>query len=94
MILTREQQEKQDQKMTEDGLKAQNYMACQYSALANQCSGAPVKMAFLNLLGEEHRIQQDLLSEIYRRGWRKAEMADRQEIERLRQWAREQKISG
>lgn len=88
--MTREQEEKRDRKMTEDGVAAQNYITRQYSVMANQCSASAVKMAFLNLLGEEHRIQQDLLSELYRRGWRRADMADREEIVQLQQWIREQ----
>lgn len=86
-----EQEEKQNRKMMEDGLAAQNYMTGQYSIFTNQCTTASVKMTFLNLLGEEHRIQNDLQSELHRRGWRQIQPAEQKEISSLRDWAKAQK---
>lgn len=84
-----EKQEK-DQKMMEQALAAQNRITAEYSERANQCSGTPVKMSFLNLLGEEHRIQHELLSDLHRRGWRTTTPAEETELQKLQQWIKEQ----
>ena len=46
-----------EQVIMEQALAAQDEITGQYSETANHCGSTPVKMAFLNLLGEEHRIQ-------------------------------------
>lgn len=86
-----ENEMRQDRKMTEDGLAAQNYMTGQYNIWTNRCSSSRVKMTFLNLLGEEHRIQNDLMGELLRRGWLELQQASPEEISELRSWAEKQK---
>jgi len=76
--------------MMEDAGKWQNFITAQYNELSNQCGATPVKMALLNLLGDEHRIQHEIFSEIYRRGWRKTESAEEQEVQKVCQWVNEQ----
>ena len=48
-------------------------------------------MTCLNLLGEEHRIQNDLMGELLRRGWLELQQASPEEISELRSWAEKQK---
>ncbi|MCI9457433.1 MAG: spore coat protein [Oscillospiraceae bacterium] len=74
----------------EQALAAQDEITGQYSETANHCGSTPVKMAFLNLLGEEHRIQHELYSELHRRGWRKEEAAQKGEVQELCQWVKRQ----
>ena len=79
-----------DRKMMEDARNVQNYITTQYNDLSNQCGATPVKMALLNLLGDEHRIQHEVFSEIHRRGWKKTENADTEEIQKVCQWVESQ----
>ena len=79
-----------DQNMMENAREWQDYITTQYNRLSNQCGATPVKMALLNLLGDEHRIQHEIFSEIHRRGWRKTENASEQEIQEVCQWVDEQ----
>ena len=79
-----------DKTIMEQALAAQDEITGQYSETANRCGSTTVKMAFLNLLGEEHRIQHELFSELHRRGWKKEEAAQKEEIQQLCQWVQRQ----
>lgn len=85
------QEKEWDKKLLEDSLAAQEYVAGRYGVLANRCSGSAVKMTLLNLLGEEHRIQNDLLSEQLRRGWKEMPPAEKSETEQLWKEAQQRK---
>ena len=89
MCLSKETEE--DQHLLVRCLNAQEYMTQQYSAQTNRCSSPSVKMTFLNLLEEEHRLQNDLLSEQLRRGWRTIPSADPEKIAELFQETRRRK---
>ena len=78
-----EQERSKDRKLLEDCTAAQEYVAEQYSRFTNRCTTPAVKMTFLNLLGEEHRIQNDLVSEQLRRGWKSAEPAEQDALAAL-----------
>lgn len=79
-----------DRQMMEDAKNIQDYITTQYNVLSNQCGATPVKMALLNLLGDEHRIQHEVFSEIHRRGWKKAENAGAEEIQEVCRWVESQ----
>ena len=84
-------QEEKDRRMLEDGLAAQNYVTGSYGSCANLCLSAQVKMTLLNLLGEEHRIQGDLLGELSRRGWKTQQPAPKEQLEATRKWITQQR---
>lgn len=79
-----------DRNMMEEALAAQNNITARCSNLSNQCGATPVKMAFLNLLGDEHRIQHELFSELHRRGWKTEERAAPSQLREVCQWAKDQ----
>lgn len=85
------QEKERDKKLLEDALAAQEYVTGRYGVFSNQSSSSGVKMTLLNLLGEEHRFQNDLLSEQLRRGWKAFEPAEKTEITRLWKEAQQRK---
>ena len=85
------QEMNRDRRLLEDALAAQEYVTGRYGVLSNQSSSSGVKMTLLNLLGEEHRIQNNLLSEQIRRGWKEFLPAEKTETEQLRTEAQQRK---
>ena len=80
-----------DRERLENILAAQEYTAVQYSVQTNRCTGPQVKMTFLNILGEEHRIQNELYGELQRRGWGGAIPAQEEALKQLREEVRQRR---
>lgn len=70
-----------DREMMEDLLSSQKSVTGAYNTAANECAGNGLKNEFMTILGEEHRIQMDLFTEMNKRGWYPVEQAEQQKVQ-------------
>ena len=74
-----------DQDMMQDLLSSQKYIAGGYNTYANECATPNIKTGFLNILKEEHEIQNDVFCEMQKRGWYPTEAADQNKVNQAKQ---------
>lgn len=58
-----------DRELLAGALTAERAAAGGYEALAGRCVTPGVRQKILFLLGEEHRVEEELLEELTKRGW-------------------------
>ena len=58
-----------DRELLAGALTAERAAAGGYEALAGRCVTPGVRQKMLFLLGEEHRVEEELLEELTKRGW-------------------------
>ncbi|WRS27520.1 spore coat protein [Oscillospiraceae bacterium MB08-C2-2] len=68
-----------------DLLSSQKFITDGYNTFANECATPAVKTDFMNILTEEHRIQQEIFNEMQSRGWYPTEAADMNKINAAKQ---------
>ena len=73
-----------DQQMMDDALSSQKFITSTYNTFANECSSAALKSEFMNILSEEHQIQQDIFDDMKKRGWYESREADPEKLEQAR----------
>ena len=69
-----------DKDRLQDGLASQKFITENYNTLANECLTPEVRGAFMSLLTEEHDIQNEIFTEMHKRGWYQVEPAEQQKI--------------
>lgn len=73
-----------DMAMSKDVLMAQKQIVQNYNHYATECKNDSVRSVFLNLLDEEHTIQNDIFKEMNKRGWYAVEDAKAEKIEQVK----------
>ena len=73
-----------DREMMTDALSAQKFTTQRYNTFANECTSDSVRSEFIELLNEEHQIEQDVYTEMSKRGWQTADQAQRDRIIQVR----------
>ena len=71
--------------MLTDLLASQKFITDGYNTFANECATPAVKADFVNILGEEHQLQNQVFTEMQKRGWYTVEAADQSKINQAKQ---------
>lgn len=74
-----------DKDMMTDMLSSQKFITESYNSFANECATPAVKSQFINILNEEHQIQNEVFTEMQKRGWYPTEAADQNKINQAKQ---------
>lgn len=78
-------QQFRDQDIMADLLSSQKYITENYNTYANECVTPTVLTSFMNILKEEHQIQNQVFSEMQNRGWYAPEAADQNKVTQAKQ---------
>ena len=74
-----------DRDMLTDMLSSQKFVTEGYNSFANECATPSVKTSFMNILTEEHQIQNEVFGEMQKRGWYQVEAADQNKVTQTKQ---------
>ena len=74
-----------EQEILADLLAGQTMLTAGYNSGACECVNPALKADLMNILNEEHQIQQELLSEMVKRGWYQPEQAEAEKIIQAKQ---------
>ena len=67
-----------------DGLASQKFITENYNTFTNECVTPEVRGAFMSILKEEHDMQNEIFTEMQRRGWYQVQPAEQQKIQQTR----------
>lgn len=74
------QQNMTDKEIMEDILSSQKFITDTYNTFTNECVNQQLRTDFLNILREEHNIQQSVYDQMKMRGWYTTEQAEQQKV--------------
>lgn len=69
-----------DREILNDALISQKFLTDDYNIFAGECSTPAVYNDFMNILAEEHQIQNEVFQEMSKRGWYQTQPAEQQKI--------------
>lgn len=69
-----------DKEIMEDILSSQKLVTSTYNTYLNECVNQQLRTDFLNILREEHNIQQSVYDQMKMRGWYNPEQAEQQKV--------------
>ncbi len=67
-----------------DALNAQKYVTGHYNNFANESATPEVRACVMNILNEEHQIQEEVFNEMSSRGWYQTETAEEQKLQQAK----------
>ncbi|MBR3869854.1 MAG: spore coat protein [Clostridia bacterium] len=74
------QQNMTDKEIMQDILSSQKLVTDTYNTYTNECVNQQLRTDFLNILREEHNIQQSVYDQMKTRGWYNPEQAEQQKV--------------
>ncbi len=74
-----------DREIMNDALISQKFLTDDYNIFAGECSTPSVYNDFMEILTEEHQIQNEVVQEMSKRGWYQAKPAEQQKINEAKQ---------
>ena len=74
-----------DKAYMEDSLTSQKTITSTYNTFTNECEHPNLRTDFLNILKEEHNIQNDIYTQMSQRGWYSPTQADQTKIDTVKQ---------
>ena len=74
-----------DREIMNDALISQKFLTDDYNIFAGECSTPSVYNDFMEILTEEHQIQNEVVQEMSKRGWDQAKPAEQQKINEAKQ---------
>ncbi|MCL2056431.1 MAG: spore coat protein [Oscillospiraceae bacterium] len=74
-----------EKEMLTDLLASQKFVTGGYNTFANECATPAIKTDFVNILTEEHRLQNEIFCEMHKRGWYQTEAADQNKVNMAKQ---------
>ena len=74
-----------EKEILQDGLISQKHITESYNTFAGECVNEQLRSTFLNILGDEHRIQADMFCNLQSNGWYQVENAPAQKVQQARQ---------
>ena len=74
-----------DKELLSDCLTSQKMITGTYNNFANECACDNLRIEFLNILQQEHKMQADVFNELQKRGWYQVQQADMQQINQTKQ---------
>jgi len=69
-----------EKEMLDDMLSSQKFVTDGYNTFASECATPIIKTEFINILTEEHQIQNEIFMEMQKRGWYQTEAADQNKV--------------
>ncbi len=75
----------QDKEIMTDMLTSQKSITEHYNHYANECASVDLRNSFLDILQEEHQIQNDVFKDMDKRGWYSTQPADQNRVSATRQ---------
>ena len=73
-----------DKDRLQDGLATQKFITENFNMAANESATPEVRGAFMSILKDEHDIQNEIFTEMQRRGWYQVQPAEQQKIQQAR----------
>ena len=73
-----------DKDRLQDGLASQKFITEIYNTFTNECVTPEVRGAFMSILKEEHEMQNEIFTEMQKRGWYQVQPAEQQKIQQTR----------
>jgi len=73
-----------DKDRMEDALASQKFITGNYNAFANECITPEVRRVFMSILKEEHDMQNEIFTEMQKRGWYQVQPAEYQKLQQTR----------
>ena len=73
-----------DKEMMNDALASQKFITGNYNTFTNECVTPAVRGVFMSILKEEHDIQNEVFTEIQKRGWYQVQPAEQQKIQQVK----------
>lgn len=70
-----------DKEIVEDMILSQKMIATAYNTFANECVNQQLRADFLNILRDEHNIQQSVYEQMQKRGWVSTSSAEKEKID-------------
>ena len=67
-----------------DALNIQKYATGHYNEFACEAATPEVRTCVMNILNEEHQLQQELFDEMHNRGWYPTECAEEQKLKQAK----------
>ncbi|MCL2096801.1 MAG: spore coat protein [Oscillospiraceae bacterium] len=73
-----------DKDILQDALASQKFITGNYSTFTNECVTPEVRGVFMSILKEEHDIQNEVFTEMQKRGWYQVEPAQQQKLQQAK----------
>ena len=67
-----------------DVLASQKFITDNYNTITNECMTPEVRGVFMSILKEEHDIQNEIFTEMHKRGWYQVQPAEQQKIQQVK----------
>ena len=74
-----------DKEIMTDALASQKFLADGYNTYANEIVCPELRTDFMNILSDEHQIQNEVFTELQKRGWYQTKPAQQQAIDQAKQ---------
>lgn len=73
-----------DKDRLQDALSSQKHATDGYNTFTNECVTPQLRGIFMSLLQEEHDIQNEVFTEMQKRGWYQVQPAEQQKIQQTK----------
>jgi len=73
-----------DRDRLQDALASQKFITGNYNTFTNECITPEIRSIFMSILKEEHDIQNEVFTEIQKRGWYQVQPAEKQKIQQVK----------
>ncbi|MDR2655254.1 MAG: spore coat protein [Oscillospiraceae bacterium] len=74
-----------DKDILQDALTSEKHITGNYNTWVNEAATPEVRAQLQNILNDEHKIQNEIFTEMQSRGWYQTTPADQQKINQARQ---------
>lgn len=74
-----------DKEILADGLCTQKSTTALFNTSANECAHDGLRATMLNILSDEHKIQEDVFNMMHQRGFYETPAADDQKVQKAKQ---------
>ncbi len=74
-----------DKEILADGLCAQKSSTALFNTSANECAHDSLRATMLNILSDEHKIQEDVFNMMHQRGFYETPAAEEQKVQKAKQ---------
>jgi len=73
-----------DKDILTDALSSQKFVTGNYNTFTTECATPEVRGVFMSILKEEHDIQNEIFTEMQKRGWYQIEPAQQQKLQQTK----------
>ena len=73
-----------DKEIMQDALASQKFITGNYNTFTSECVTPQVRGVFMSILKEEHEIQNEVFTEMQKRGWYQVQPADHQKLQQTK----------